>query len=138
VSKFQYTDGTRDLMRIVKYLGYSPIDIAQVRSQMRWLEELSGDFVERAREILDNLDIIDNAISTEFGSPNYALLQADVLKYAQDGRAKGMLLRKWELVRSLGQILDLFPNLIPLEDTMEAIGIELPRCQPITATLESS
>jgi len=138
MTKFQYTDGTKDLIRIIGFLNYSPTEISNVRSQMSWLEQLSGDFVEKTREILDQLDAVDNAIAGELNSPNYALTQADVLKYAQDGRAKGMLLRKWQLIQSLGKMLDLHPNLIPLEETMEAIGINLPRYQPITASLESS
>ena len=138
MTKFQYTDGTKDLIRIIGFLNYSPTEISNVRSQMSWLEQLSGDFVEKTREILDQLDAVDNAIAGELNSPNYALTQADVLRYAQDGRAKGMLLRKWQLIQSLGKMLDLHPNLIPLEETMEAIGINLPRYQPITASLESS
>ena len=138
MTKFQYTDGTKDLIRIIGFLNYSPTEISNVRSQMSWLEQLSGDFVEKTREILDQLDAVDNAIAGELNSPNYALTQADVLRYAQDGRAKGMLLRKWQLIQSLGKMLDLHPNLIPLEETMGAIGINLPRYQPITASLESS
>lgn len=69
MAKFEYTDGTKDLIRIITFLNYSPTEISNVRSQMSWLEQLSGDFVEKTRKILDQLDAVDNAIAIEFNSP---------------------------------------------------------------------
>lgn len=140
--KFEYTDGTKDLTRIIKYLNYPPLDTEnteKVRSQMKSLEKVSGDFVERTRQILDDLDQIEALIVEEFNSPNFALTQADVLKYAEGKRAKGMLMRKWEQIKSLGKMLNLKPEIRNLEDQMEMIGVVIPHpYDPISIPLHRS
>jgi hypothetical protein len=129
--KFEDSNGTKDKMRIIKHLYLSPEDAHAVEQAMRALESHSGDMVAEARSLLDSLDTIAATIEAEMGTANYALEQADVLKYTPDGRAKGMLMQRLELTKILGRFLGLRPNLRPIEDLLMMIEVPLPRnCSP--------
>lgn len=125
--RFEDSNGTKDKMRIIKHLYLSPVDAHAVEQAMRALEGLSGDMVEEARSLLDKLDVIAASIDAEMGTANYALEQADVLKYTPDSRAKGMLMQRLELTKMLGTFLGLRPNLRPIEDLLLMIGVRLPQ-----------
>jgi len=70
--RFEDTHGTKDLLRIIQYLNYSPAEVPTVTQAMRTLEQVSSDFVEEARQLLDKLDSISEAISSEMENANYA------------------------------------------------------------------
>lgn len=125
--RFEDSNGTKDKMRIIKHLYLSPVDAHAVEQAMRALEGLSGDMVTEARSLLDKLDVIADSIDAEMGTANYALEQADVLKYTPDSRAKGMLMQRLELTKMLGTFLGLRPNLRPIEDLLLMIGVRLPQ-----------
>lgn len=125
--RFEDSNGTKDKMRIIKHLYLSPVDAHAVEQAMRALEGLSGDMVTEARSLLDKLDVIAASIDAEMGTANYALEQADVLKYTPDSRAKGMLMQRLELTKMLGTFLGLRPNLRPIEDLLLMIGVRLPQ-----------
>jgi hypothetical protein len=125
--RFEDSNGTKDKMRIIKHLYLSPVDAHAVEQAMRALESLSGDMVTEARSLLDKLDVLASSIDAEMGTANYALEQADVLKYTPDSRAKGMLMQRLELTKLLGTFLGLRPNLRPIEDVLLMIGVRLPQ-----------
>ena len=130
--RFEDSNGTKDKMRIIKHLYLSPVDVSAVEQAMRALESLSGDMVTETRSLLDKLDVIAASIDAEMGTANYALEQADVLKYTPDSRAKGMLMQRLELTKLLGTFLGLRPNLRPIEDLLMMIGVNLPQNYPLT------
>lgn len=125
--RFEDSNGTKDKMRIIKHLYLSPVDAHAVGQALRDLEALSGDMVTEARLLLDKLDVLAASIDAEMGTANYALEQADVLKYTPDSRAKGMLMQRLELTKLLGTFLGLRPNLRPIEDLLLMIGVRLPQ-----------
>ena len=127
--RFEDSNGTKDKMRVIKHLYLSPVDAHAVEQAMRSLEVLSGDMVTEARLLLDKLDVLAASIDAEMGTANYALEQADVLKYTPDSRAKGMLMQRLELTKLLGTFLGLRPNLRPIEDLLMMIGVRLPQTQ---------
>jgi hypothetical protein len=58
--------------------------------------------------ILERLTELDDLISTELGSANYALIEADVLKWASpEARSQGMLFLKSQLTQQLANLLGL-------------------------------
>ena len=80
---------------------------------------------EQVDKDLIKLEALELIIATELESPNSALSRADVLEWVPGQRAKGMIIRQFNLMKKLGNTLGIKPNLEAIKDTANGMGFTL-------------
>ena len=81
--------------------------------------------IEEVEKDLKKLEELEIKISTELESPNSALKKAAVLEFGEGQRAKGMIIRQYNLVIKLGNTLGIEPNLEIIKNIAYAMNFTL-------------
>lgn len=92
------------------------LEIAKVKS-VYLIEEVEKD--------LKKIEDLELKIAAELESPNSALRKAAVLEFVEGQRAKGMIIRQYNLMKKLGNTLGIKPDLSIIRDIAKAMNFEL-------------
>ena len=114
---------TANRVRVALCLGIEMFDLL-----LKALEEVklkSTYLIEEVDKDLIKLEALELTIAIELESPNSALSRADVLEWVPGQRAKGMIIRQFNLMKKLGNTLGVKPNLDAIKDTANGMGFNL-------------
>ena len=114
---------TANRVRIALYLGIETFD--KIAIALEIAESKSVFLIEEVEKDLTELENLSTVLTTELSSPNSALTQADVLRFAEGQRAKGMIILQYNLIQKLANTLGLRPNLEIVENIAAAMGFTL-------------
>lgn len=87
---------------------------------------------------LTAIEAMESTLLTETGSANFAIVQASVLRYAENKRVLGLLMQQYQFSKRLGNYVDIKPNLEVLEGMLRMLGIALPTTAVFVGRLERS
>lgn len=110
-------------VRIALYLEAASFD--EVLTALKDAEKTSVFLIEQVRKDLDKLESLAVKLEAELSSPNSALTRADVLHFAEGQRAKGMIIMQYNLMKKLGDDLNIAPNLKTIESIAYSMGFVL-------------
>ena len=112
-----------DTYAALEYLDLAPDQDNAVSAALSSLEARSENFVVEVQQILEQIGVVDATFFVETGSTNFALKQADVLVYEQKQRIVGLLMQKMGLVKRLGKLLSIAPDLEYLEQFLKMLDV---------------
>lgn len=113
-------DGS-DIRRTIKHLGLKPTDYSTVQEKLCSLECSPGGFYKTAIEILDELDLINQNLSSEMASSQGALIEAGPLKWSEN-RYISSIPYKRSKIAELGNLLGLTPNYSGVDGLMNGVS----------------
>jgi len=114
---------TANRVRMALYLGIEMFD--EVVIALEVAESTSIFLIEEVEKDLTQLEKLSTQLTAELSSANSALTQADVLRFAEGQRAKGMIILQYNLIQKLANTLGLKPNLEIVENIAAAMGFVL-------------
>lgn len=113
-----------DTYTALECLNLAPDWDSAVSTALSQLEERSESFVLEVQQILVQVAQVNATFLVETGSTNFALMQADVLRYEQNQRIVGMLIQKIGLVKRLALLLSIEPDTNYLEQMLRMLGVQ--------------
>lgn len=114
---------TANKVRVALYLGIESFD--KILAVLTVVKAKSVYLWEEVEKDLKKLEELELKVAAELESPNSALKKAAVLEFVEGQRAKGMIIRQYNLVKKLGNTLGIKPNLSTIRDTANAMNFDL-------------
>ncbi|MDP8933777.1 MAG: hypothetical protein M3N42_06435 [Cyanobacteriota bacterium] len=127
---------TANRVRVALNLGIEMFD--SILEALEVAKAKSIYLMEEVEKDLVKLEKLDEKIAAELESPNSALSKADVLEFVEGQRAKGMIIRQYNLVKKLGQTLGIQPNLEIIQNTAFAMNFNLDSSPILYGNLQRS
>lgn len=112
--------------QILDLLQLPPSQFHLVQTALEKLEQQSEFFVGAVRQIVTDLKANQKNYLEQTGSPNFGIVQADVLSYEVKSKILGILLQSYTLIKKLATYLEITPNIEALEGNFRALGGKLP------------
>lgn len=110
-----------DIFKIIIRLGLNITDYQIVSGKINQLELISELIVGKIQEILENLDALDKQLSEVCSTPNFAIIQADVLQYGNKQKPYGILMEMLRLTQILGKLIGIEPNLSLINEQLALV-----------------
>jgi hypothetical protein len=116
---------TGDNIRIMSALRLTANDLTAIDSAMA-IAEPSKPLLTKIQSLLTEIEETEELLKVELNNPNFALVQADVLTWQGDGsRGLGYNMTLYKLIKQLGSLLNLTPNLSMEEAILVKAGIPI-------------
>lgn len=125
-----------DNFRIIIRLGLKISDYEIVSNKINKLELISELIVGKIQEILEKLDELDRQLTEVCATPNFAIIQADVLTYGEKQKPYGILMEMLRNTQILGDLIEINPNLSLINDQLALVGA--PPINTIVGTINRS
>lgn len=110
-----------DIFRMITRLGLKISDYDFVFNKMQELEGKSEIVVNNIITILDKLDTLDKLLSDTLSTPNFAIVEADVLRYDSKGKPYGILMEMLRISQQLGNLIGIEPNLSLINEQLSLV-----------------
>ena len=123
-------------VRVALYLGIEMFD--PILQALEAAKAKSVYLMEEVEKDLAKLEKLELVIAAELESPNSALSKADVLEFVEGQRAKGMIIRQYNLVKKLGNTLGIEPNLEIIKNIAFAMNFNLDSSPVLYGILQRS
>lgn len=113
------------------YLAPTPENLTLIKNKCAERDRQSDFFRNQLVSILTLLDELNQNFLREANTPNFALVKAAVLGYAEKQRVLGILVLLRHNTSKLGLVLDINPNLELIDDILQSIDATVPGRNPL-------